>query len=173
MNLKEGDVIQLGNHRLLYGDCTNKDLLDKLFNGDKATVIMADPPYGMGKEKKGVKNDNLYRDKLDEFQMQWYKAARLHVVDNGSVYIWGNTEGLWRLWYVGGLKDLERLTFRNQIIWDKQSGQGMLSEKHRMYPTGTEHCLFFMLGEQGFYSPYWDGWDKVRLYLVEEKNKSN
>jgi hypothetical protein len=30
-------------------------------NGEKAELLHADPPYGMGKEKDGVLNDNLYK----------------------------------------------------------------------------------------------------------------
>ena len=72
--------------------------------GAKAVLCHADPPYGMGKEREGVANDNLYGEKLDAFQMAWWSVARAHLEDNASVYIWGNAEDLWRLWYVGGLQ---------------------------------------------------------------------
>jgi len=128
----------------------------------------------MGKEKDGVQNDNLYADKLDAFQMAWWRAFRPHTDDNASAYIWGNAEELWRLWYVGGLSKSERLTFRNEIVWDKGHGQGMESEQHRMFPTATERCLFFMFGEQGFNNNadnYWEGWEPIRSYLETEMNK--
>jgi DNA modification methylase len=171
---KPGDMYILGKHRLLCGDSTNAEHVARLMDGQKATFIHADPPYGMGKEKDGVLNDNLYSDKLDSFQMAWWKAVRPHTADNGSAYIWGNAEDLWRLWYVGGLKDSERLTFRNEIVWDKKHGQGIGSEQHRMFPTVTEHCLFFMLGEQGFNNNadnYWEGWEPIRTYLQQERDR--
>ena len=59
----------------------------------------------MGKEKDGVENDNLYADKLDAFQMDWWAGFRPFIENNGSVYIWGNAPDLWRLWYKGGLAD--------------------------------------------------------------------
>ena len=65
---------------------------------------------------------------------------------------------------------------RNQIVWDKKHGQGMSSEQHRMFPTATEHCLFFMLGEQGFNNNadnYWDGFEPIRAYLDNERVKMN
>jgi hypothetical protein len=107
--------------------------------------------------------------------MAWWQVFRKHTDDNGSAYIWGNAEDLWRLWYVGGLKDSERLTFRNEIAWDKSHGQGMESGQHRMFPTASERCLFFMLGEQGFNNNadnYWDGWEPIRSYLDNERRKS-
>jgi DNA modification methylase len=170
--VKQGDVWQLGDHRLMCGDSTKKNDVEKLMNGIKAILLHADPPYGMGKEKDGIANDNLYREKLDEFQMQWWKTYRQYLENNASAYIWGNTEDLWRLWYLGGLRDSERLTFRNEIVWDKENGQGIGSGDFRMFPTTTERCLFFMLGEQGFNNNadnYWDGWEPIRKYLDEER----
>ena len=171
---KLGDIWQLGNHRLLCGDSTKKENIDILLDGNKAELLHADPPYGMGKEKEGVLNDNLYKEKLDTFQMEWYKSFRPYLTDNASVYIWGNAENLWRLWYNASLKDYERLTFRNEIVWDKGHGLGMSSEKHRQYPTTSERCLFFMLGEQGFNNNsdnYWKGWDSLQQYFQKERAK--
>jgi len=176
---KPGDLWILGEHRLLCGDSTKSEDVSRLMAGAKAQLIHADPPYGMGKECDGVQNDNLYDDKLDAFQMAWWKAFRAHVDDNGSAYIWGNAEGLWRLWYIGGLKESERLTFRSQVIWNKPPsasawGSPIGSDKMRSYPHGYEVCLFFMLGEQGFNNNadnYWDGWEPIRAYLASEMEK--
>lgn len=42
-----GDVWVLGNHRLMCGDSTSIDAVDKLMNGEKADMVYCDPPYGM------------------------------------------------------------------------------------------------------------------------------
>jgi DNA modification methylase len=144
-------------------------------DGKKAVLLHADPPYGMGKESEGVENDNLYREKLDAFQMQWWAAFRRYLEDNASAYIWGNPEDLWRFWYAGGLRDSERLTFRNEIVWDKKYGHGMASGNKRQFATVTERALFFMLGEQGFNNNadnYWEGWEPIRSYLDGERKRS-
>ena len=158
-------------HRLICGDCTDKAVVERVMGGERAALCHADPPYGMGKENDGIANDNLYRERLDTFQMQWWKTCRPSLTDNASAYIWGTDEDLWRLWFVGGLKDSERFTFRNEIVWDKGNVQGMASDSHRMYPTGSERAIFFMLGEQGFNinaDNYWDGWEPIRAYLEGE-----
>lgn len=169
-----------GEHRIICGDCTDALTVAALMGGDVADTIHADPPYGMGKENEGIANDNLYREKLDAFQMEWWKAARGSIADNGSAYIWGNAEDLWRLWYAGGLKDSERLTIRNEIVWDKVNesglydGNGIGSRLSRLYAGISERCLFFMLGEQGFNNNadnYWDTWDSIREYLKTERDK--
>ena len=174
--VQRGDLWLLGEHRLLCGDSTSADQVARLFGDETATMVHADPPYGMGKEKDGVANDNLYREKLDAFQMEWWSAWRSRLADNGSAYIWGNAPDLWRLWYCGGLADSERLTMRNEVVWDKggaAAGGVSLegSEGPRKYPLSTERCLFFMLGEQGFNinaDNYWEGWEPIRAYLVEQ-----
>jgi DNA modification methylase len=169
-----GDIWQLGEHRVMCGDSTNAENVARLFDGKKADLLHADPPYGMGKEGDGVQNDNLYKEKLDRFQLDWFRASRKSITDNAGIYIWGNPEDLWRLWYVGGLKDVEPLTLRNEIVWSKASGIGQRSELMRCYPINTERCLFFMLGEQGFNTNsdnYWQGWEPLRSYLETETQK--
>ena len=176
----EGDVWLLGDHRIMCGDSTDAGSVAILMAGGIASLVHADPPYGMGKESDGVQNDNLYRDKLTDFQMAWWKAARLFVADNASAYVWGNPVELWRLWY-GGLSQSERMTFRNEIVWVKTQREGgdphaigKTSAEMRSYPPATERCLFFVLGEQGFNNNsdnYWDGWDGVLGYLQGEAEK--
>ena len=175
---KLGDVWLLGEHRVMCGDSTSKEAVEILMDGEKATLIHADPPYGMGKEKDGVLNDNIYKDKLDVFQLQWWKAFRPYAEDNASAYIWGNAPDLWRLWYRGGLESFERLTLRNEIVWFKPPsglGDGQNNSISRSYGTITERCLFFMIGEQGFNNNadnYWEGFESIRSWLVSEKEKS-
>ena len=168
-----GNLSLKSKHRLLCGDSTKAEEVARLMDGDKATMLHADPPYGMGKEKDGIANDNLYREKLDAFQMAWWTAWRPSLPGNGSAYVWGNAADLWRLWYRGGLADSERLTMRNEIVWCKGSaGAGGIShigaDGLRLFPQETERCLFFMLGEQGFNNNadnYWDGWEPIRAAL--------
>jgi DNA modification methylase len=172
---KFGQMWRLGDHRLMCGDSTDREQVEKLMGGEKAQLLHADPPYGMGKEGDGVANDNLYRDKLDKFQMQWWSAFRQSIDDNASAYIWGNAPELWRLWYSGGMNESERMTIRNEIVWDKGHGQGMSAEEFRSFPIATERALFFMLGEQGFNNNadnYWDGWDSIIEYLEGERSKA-
>lgn len=170
-----GDIYILGNHRLMCGDSTNAEQVKRLMDGHKAQLIHSDPPYGMGKEKDGVANDNLYVEKLDKFQMSWWNTFRKYIEDNASVYIWGTAEDLWRLWYSGGLNKSERLTMRNEIAWKKESCVGQLSGSHRQYPTITERCIFFMLGSQNFGNinteDFWEGFEPLRAYLEGEALK--
>ena len=51
---KLGDIYQLGNHRLMCGDSTSEEDVAKLMNGEKADVVITDPPYGINIVKNNV-----------------------------------------------------------------------------------------------------------------------
>jgi site-specific DNA-methyltransferase (adenine-specific) len=44
---KLGQVWKLGRHRLMCGDSSDKNAVDKLMQGNKAKIVYTDPPYGM------------------------------------------------------------------------------------------------------------------------------
>ena len=81
---KLGDIWQLGNHKLLCGDSTDREQVERLMNGEKADMVFTDPPYGMKKENEGVLNDNLNYDDLLEFNKKWIPISLEFTKDNGS-----------------------------------------------------------------------------------------
>lgn len=44
---KLGDIWQLRNHRLMCGDSTDREQVERLMNGEKADMVFTDPPYGI------------------------------------------------------------------------------------------------------------------------------
>ena len=173
---KRGDIYQLGRHRLMCGDSTKAEDIDRLMDGVKADCVFTDPPYGMKKESKGVLNDNLNFDDLLDFNRQWIPLTFGALKDNGSWYCWGIDEPLMDI-YSNILKPMakeNKITFRNLITWDKGNGQGPLSEDFRMYPIADEKCLFVMVGVQGFSNNadnYFEAWEPIRIYLKQERDR--
>lgn len=169
-----GEVWRLGRHRVMCGDSRSPEHFALLMDGERAPLIHADPPYGMGKQNEGVENDNIYGAKLDAFQMQWWRTVRPHLTDNASAYIWGNAPDLWRLWYVGGLGTSEVFELRNEIVWDKKTIAGMASPDLTQYPEATERCLFFQFGKQFIGNinadDFPESWEPLRAYMEEQAN---
>ena len=173
-----GDIWKLGKHKIMCGDSTSLNDVEKLMNGEKAQLAHNDPPYGMKKENDGVLNDNLNYNDLLNFNNQWIPLQFNQLKDNGSFYCWGIDEPLMDI-YSNILKPYakeQKLTFRNLITWNKGHGQSQNSELTRSYATADEKCLFVMMGVQGFNNNkdnYFDGFENIRKYLENEKNKMN
>jgi len=174
---QRGDVWVLGEkHRLMCGDSTDSENVGELMGGTLATLCLTDPPYGMGKEVDGILNDNLYNDKLLEFNKRWIPNSFNFLTDVGSWYCWGIDEPLMDI-YSTILKPMIKnteATFRNLITWNKGNGQGQLAPAFRSYATADEKCLFVMKGVQGFDTNadnYWEGWEPIREYLHGERMK--
>ena len=171
---KNGEIWQLGAHRLMCGDSTNEADISRLMGGDVANLVFTDPPYGMGKESDGVANDNLYNDKLLNFNREWIPLSFAHLDSVGSWYCWGIDEPLMDIYahIIKPMIERNEVTFRNLLTWDKGDGQGQTSADFRMYPTADEKCLFVMCGVQGFNNNadnYFEGCEPIRDYLLNSR----
>jgi DNA modification methylase len=80
--VKQGDVWQLGDHRLMCGDSTKPSDVEILMGGALADMIFTDPPYGVsyvgtnspnGKDWQMIKNDDLRGDGLYDFLLVAFK----------------------------------------------------------------------------------------------------
>lgn len=81
-----GDVWVLGNHRLMCGDSTSIDAVEKLMDGQQANMLHTDPPYGVDYE--GVPNDHLKDAQLEKFLVDALTNAHAVLHPGSNVYVW-------------------------------------------------------------------------------------
>jgi DNA modification methylase len=65
-----GDLFEIGEHRLLCGDSTDSDAVEKLMNGEKADMVFTDPPYNID-----FKGQNLSNTTKDGIEILYHKGA--------------------------------------------------------------------------------------------------
>jgi DNA modification methylase len=118
-----GDIWILGDHRLMCGDSTNINAVEKLVDGQKVDMWLTDPPYNVsyeGKTKDALKieNDNMGDEQFRQFLRDCYVAAD-SVMKSGAVfYIWhADSEGYN---FRGAAKDAG-WKVRQCLIWKKQT----------------------------------------------------
>lgn len=68
---KLGDIWQLGRHRLICGDSTDKATVERLMDGAKADMVFTDPPYNIGyqgvSDKRTIQNDKMTDEDFVDF----------------------------------------------------------------------------------------------------------
>jgi DNA modification methylase len=90
-----GDIWTLGNHRLMCGDSTSIDAVEKLMDGQRGDMVFTDPPYGVAyegghntKKRQQIKNDALEGINLTELFYGALSVAHLVTHDHSAFYIW-------------------------------------------------------------------------------------
>lgn len=150
-----GDVWIMGKHRVMCGDSTSIDSVDKLMAGAKADMIFTDPPYGMsygggrglGSTKNGAKvkgwgmiqGDDLRNDDLQTMVRDSIASAIASSKEGASLYVCLT----WRTytWFAGAMESLGR-EIKALIVWDKKS-IGLGNSHYR-----PQHEFIFYCGGQ-------------------------
>ena len=94
---KPGDLWFLGKHRVICGDSTKAETYERLMDGDKANLVLTDPPYNVDVQETAGKimNDNMGDQEFYSFLLAAYQCMHQHLADDGSIYVWhADTEGL-------------------------------------------------------------------------------
>ncbi|AQS52520.1 Modification methylase DpnIIB [Jeotgalibaca dankookensis] len=94
---QQGDIWQLGRHRLVCGDSTKISTFEALMEGRLANLIVTDPPYNVNYEGKAgkIQNDNQSDVDFYQFLLDVFQLSHDVLADDGSIYMFhADTEGL-------------------------------------------------------------------------------
>lgn len=140
---KLGDLWILGNHRLLCGDSTNIQHVERLMDGKKADMVFTDPPYGVnyegGLQDTGDGLKSAQRRKLinDDIDLYYDAVVIANQFSSGPVFMFHADTvpfGLYKgVEAVGG--EIVAL-----LIWRKPGGYGALGASYKL---NYEPCLLW------------------------------
>jgi len=155
-----GDLIEIGEHRLICGDSTCSDTVARLMNGEKADMVFTDPPYGIdwntdytrfkgglapGKSKYSkIKNDE--KDFDPSFFLAMYNKC----------------------FFFGANCFSDKLPKGNWIVWDKrfENNEAFLADAEVAWYNGSGAVYIIKETLQGFVSS-----DKKRFHPTQKPVK--
>ncbi len=115
-----GELWQLGDHRLLVGDCTKREDVERVMQGEKADMVFTDPPYGVNytggtKEWDALENDHdatIYSKSMPILPSVMQEKAALYTcfADRAAKQVYDAVEG-------AGFE------VRSLLIWNKNHAQ--------------------------------------------------
>lgn len=149
---REGDIWNIGRHRLVCGDSTKQSTYETLMQGDIAQLIVTDPPYNVDYEGSAGKilNDSMDAASFRMFLSDMYSAMATVTAKGAGAYIFhADSEG------VAFREEFQRAGFllKQCLIWVKNS---------------------FVLGRQDYqwrHEPILYGWkDGAAHYFTEKRN---
>lgn len=163
---REGDVWQLGPHRLVCGNALDPAVVDQLMNGEQARMVFTDPPYnvpvnghvsGLGKVQHrefAMASGEMTSPEFVSFLQTAFRNMADHAMDGSIHYICMDWRHMAEMLQAGHAVFDE---FKNLVVWAKDNG-GMgtfYRSRHELvfvFKLGTAaHVNAFQLGQHGRY----------------------
>jgi DNA modification methylase len=143
-----GDVWLLGDHRLMCGDSTSIDAVDKLMGGVKADMVFTDPPYGVNMQRSGSIKGDASMDDAERIIAGAISVASIVSKQGASWYLWVG----FRAYAFTDREISKHRKVSNCIVWKKPSigmGKGGYRFQHEL-------CVFAGEVESRSVSDVWE-----------------
>ena len=158
-----GDVWLLGRHRLMCGDSTSVDAVEKLMEGAKADLLHTDPPYGVSYEGGAKKWDQIKNDALNKSSLQDFLVAAL-----SSAFVACKQSAPWYVWHASNTSFAFYSAVENvgrkpsaQIVWVKNQMAGGFGD----YRGKHEPCIYCSGGKAAWHG----GRDQHTVWNVDRE----
>jgi DNA modification methylase len=135
---KLGDIYILGNHRLMCGDSTSIDAVDKLLDGQRPDMVFTDPPYNIDYQGVKDKRDKIKNDKMEDSAFRDFLIQSLYSCE--TMYVCCS----WQ--YAHLFKEAMEAIGRKpkaMIVWDKVNPAQHLDKYFK------QHEIIFYYGDFG------------------------
>jgi DNA modification methylase len=148
---KPGDLFQLGNHKVICGDCTDLEVVKRLVGEEKVSYINCDPPYnikldyskGVGNESQygGVEKDNRTIEEYTKLLSSSLTNALAISKSDTHIFYWCDEK---YVWLVQGLFKNAGLRNERLCIWIKNN-QSVTPKS--AFNKMTEYCCYAIKGK--------------------------
>lgn len=135
-----GQIWKLGKHRLMVGDSTCKEDVERLMEGQKADLLVTDPPYnveyvGKSKDELIIQNDRQSNQQFEEFLFKAFSNAYEVMKDGASYYCWYAFSSTQQFY---SAISRAKLSLKQELIWNKNS----LVLSRQDYQWKHEPCVY-------------------------------
>jgi DNA modification methylase len=137
--VKTGDLWRIGDHRLLCGDSTKREDVERVMQGEKADCIFTDPPYNVASESRNYAADKskaMQSLKDSEWDNDFDVSSVFHSLEiimaqDCAVYICTSHWLVQRIWeWMWSWSD-----FCSYCVWCKPNPMPSLSKRHWTWAT--------------------------------------
>ena len=135
---KLGDIYILGNHRLMCGDSTSIDAVDKLLDGQRPDMVFTDPPYNIDYQGVKDKREKIKNDKMDDSSFKDFLTQSLYSCETMYVCCSWQYSHLFK----EAMETIGRKP-KAMIVWDKVNPAQNLDKYYK------QHELIYYYGDFG------------------------
>jgi DNA modification methylase len=162
-DIVEGDLFEIGPHKLLCGSSLETDSWKKLLGDKLIDLVVTDPPYnvnyvGKTKDAMTIQNDSMDSNSFYQFLYDFYTATNSYTKEGGAWYVWHASSETYN--FVKAFMDAGIL-YKQTLIWVKNA----MVMGRQDYHWKHEPCIYGWKPGEGHYFTN----DRTKTTVIEDK----